>query len=60
MPKFKYGDRVVAVNENNWVPVGTVGTVVEDSVVPFVEWDNGNVYCLRESEMKLYSPTIKK
>ena len=60
VPKFKYGDRVVAVNKNNWVPVGTVGTVVEDSVVPFVEWDNGNVYCLRESEMKLYSPAIKK
>ena len=60
VPKFKYGDRVVAVNENNWVPVGTVGTVVEDSVVPFVEWDNGNVYCLRESEMKLYSLAIKK
>lgn len=60
MPKFKIGDRVVAVNENIWVPVGTVGTVDEDSEVPFVKWDNGSRWCLRESEMKLYSLAIKK
>ena len=60
MPKFKIGDKVVVVNENNWVPVGTVGTVREDSEVPFVNWDNGDHWCLRECDMKLYSPDIKK
>ena len=55
MPKFKIGDKVVVVNENNWVPVGTVGIVAEVSHIPFVDWENGKRFCLRESDMKLFS-----
>ena len=60
MPKFKIGDKVIAIHENNWVPVGTVGIVAEVSEIPFVDWENGKRFCLRESDMKLLSiHTIK-
>ena len=56
MPKFQIGDKVVVVNENNWVPVGTVGIVAEDDTsIPFVDWENGHRFCLKESDMKLFS-----
>ena len=60
MPKFKLGDKVIVVNKNNWVPVGTIGIVAEDdSSVPFVNWENGDRYCLRDCDMKLYSSPVK-
>lgn len=57
MPKFKFGDRVRCVKQNKWVPVGTCGTVKEDSTVPVVEWDNGYRYCLFEEQMDPESDT---
>ena len=54
MPKFKIGDKVVCIKKNNWVPVGTVGIVLEDdSDVPFVDWENGDRWCLMERSMEL-------
>ena len=53
MPKFKIGDKVVCIVKNNWVPVGTVGIVAEDSTVPFVDWENGDRWCLTQDSMKL-------
>lgn len=39
MAKFKVGDRVRYTGEGDTVPFGTIGTVLEDSKVPFVDWD---------------------
>ena len=52
--KFKIGDKVVCIEKNAWVPVGTVGIVREDSDTPFVDWENGDLWCLRESCMELF------
>ena len=53
--KFKIGDRVRCVCENQWVPVGTTGTVDELSTNPFVKWDNGERWCLYQNQMVLLS-----
>lgn len=58
--KFKTGDRVVCTVENKWVPVGTVGIVMEDSSVPFVKWEDGEIWCLRDTSMELASTKKEK
>lgn len=41
MAKFKIGDRVKMIsNEEGDPPLGSVGTVLKDSTVPFVDWDD--------------------
>jgi hypothetical protein len=45
MAKFKVGDRVRLVSDDNrhlGLRPGDVGTVVDDSMVPFVNWDRVN------------------
>lgn len=40
MAKFKVGDRVRLVVRDDALPVGSVGTVLEDdSTAPYVSWD---------------------
>ena len=39
MPKFKKGDRVRMVERDCGVPYGTVGTVLQYSKLPCVNWD---------------------
>lgn len=51
--KFKVGDKVVCIEKNAWVPVGTVGIVAEDDNVPYVNWENGTHYCLIQDSMEL-------
>lgn len=43
MPKFKVGDRVGLTKlafDNGFLKVGQKGTVLEESAVPFVQWDD--------------------
>ena len=56
---FNKGDKVICVGKNEWVPVGTVGTVLENSDVPFVRWENGETWALRSVDMKNYDDTDK-
>lgn len=45
MSKFKKGDRVRNLEETEWVPKNSTGTVDEDdSQVPFVIWDEVTEY----------------
>jgi len=60
VPKFEIGDKVVCIKNNNWVPVGTVGIVAEDdSVVPYVDWENGDRWCLMQDCMELVDGKAK-
>lgn len=56
---FYKGDKVICVRKNEWVPAGTVGTVLENSDVPFVRWENGETWALRSVDMKNYDDTDK-
>ena len=56
---FYKGDKVICVRKNEWVPAGTVGTVLENSDVPFVRWENGETWALRSADMKNYDDTDK-
>ena len=56
---FHKGDKVICVMKNEWVPAGTVGTVLENSDVPFVRWENGETWALRSVDMKNYDDTDK-
>lgn len=56
---FYKGDKVICVRKNEWVPAGTVGTVLENSDVPFVAWENGETWALRSADMKNYDDTDK-
>lgn len=38
MTKFKKGDIVIALRDNDHVPKGTIGTVNELSTAPYVTW----------------------
>ena len=38
MTKFKKGDRVM-MKDGDDLPAGSVGTVLEDSCIPYVSWD---------------------
>ena len=58
--KFEIGDKVVCIKENNWVPVGTVGIVAEDdSCAPYVDWENGDRWCLMQDCMELVDGKAK-
>ena len=61
--KFKTNDRVRVVyldkqdyeffRENDFtIKVGEVGTVLEDDIVPFVDFGNGRVYALSEFQIE--------
>ena len=61
--KFKTNDRVRVVyldkqdyeffRENGFtIRVGEVGTVLEDAIVPFVDFGNGRVYALSEFQIE--------
>lgn len=63
MAKFKVGDRVRCVMDSHrQVPVGSLGTVMEEDTVPYVKWDGGltfrnsmgneGEYALLESELE--------
>ena len=39
MPMFKIGDRVRMVRRDRQVPYGTIGIVLEDKAIPFVDWE---------------------
>ena len=40
MPKFKKGDRVRCVEADGEIREGMTGTVIEDSAIPYVDWDD--------------------
>lgn len=42
MEKFKIGDRVVCIEGCKHIQVGDTGTVLENSVFPFIAWDKYN------------------
>ena len=56
---FYKGDKVICVRKNEWVPVGTVGTVLENSDFPFVRWENGETWALVSQALKNYDDTDK-
>ena len=56
---FYKGDKVICTEKNEWVPVGTVGTVLETSTVPFVAWENGETWTLTSKDMKKCDDTDK-
>lgn len=54
MIKFKKGDRVVCTGSNNYVLVGKRGVVMENSICPCVDWDNGyGRWAVHENNMEL-------
>lgn len=60
--KFRYGDRVIITNKNDWMSVGNKGTViyVEDdgTNMPGVKFDNGKIYYIYEKDMELYTEEL--
>ena len=61
--KFKANDKVRVIyldkqdyeffRENDFtIKVGEVGTVLEDDIVPFVDFGNGRVYALSEFQIE--------
>lgn len=69
MAKFKVGDRVRLLEDQDDLPAGSVGTVVEDDSVPYVEWDGfdgghsipfhddrKSCWAVHEDEIKLLTP----
>lgn len=67
-PRFKPGDRVRMRQidrgrKNSWVPAGQHGTVVDQSRIPLVEWDNhfsfmehGNLWCALDEQLEHAEP----
>ncbi len=58
MAKFKIGDRVQMVGMESYVPYGEIGTVIEISITPDVEWDDykshrgGSLWAVSELYLK--------
>lgn len=55
MAKFKKGDRVRNTDANyEAIPLGSIGTVLEnDSIIPYVDWDNVGVKSQHEDSLEL-------
>lgn len=67
--KFKIGDRVVYAyphngNEDELIPLGSRGTIVEEDDCPFVKWDETHInHCFIQTELEyeyLYNSPLMK
>jgi len=50
--KFNVGDRVEALKGNDYVKVGLHGTVDESHYIPYVNWDNGERWAVRQERLR--------
>lgn len=53
MSKYKIGDRVRVAEDWSRVPVGSVGTVSEECLIPYVIWDDGTLRPVHEAALVL-------
>jgi uncharacterized protein YegP (UPF0339 family) len=63
MAKFKKGDRVINLKEENLIAKGAIGTVESEDTCPLVKWDevkvsakDDNYWFQNEEDLKLYDP----
>jgi len=58
--KFKTGDTVQAVEAigNDFIHQGLTGTVQEDSVFPYVKWNDRKIgtYAVSEDSLRIFEP----
>ena len=53
MAKFKNGDRVILIIGQWGLNKNIGGTIQENDNIPYVLWDNGQIFAIDEDDMKL-------